>query len=126
MVEIIHTNSNYYGLAELRGHLDYYPNGGGINQPGCVDDPNHKYYCAHDRAYHFYAEAITRPKGLVALKCKDYEEFLKGACDENDVLPFAGVSHEGKLGKKGLYFLRTADKAPFGLGQEGLKPAEVD
>lgn len=62
----------------------------------------------------------------MAVKCKDYEEFQKGRCDENDVLPFAGASHEGKLGKKGSYFLRTADKALFSLGQEGLKPMKVD
>ncbi|XP_058797698.1 pancreatic triacylglycerol lipase-like isoform X2 [Phymastichus coffea] len=71
MVEIIHTNAGHLGLSEPVGHADFYPNGGGLEQPGCGEDTNH--YCAHDRAYIYYAEALTKPNSLLALVDKTEE-----------------------------------------------------
>ena len=33
-VDVIHTNTEYFGFTAPIGHLDFYPNGG-VQQPGC-------------------------------------------------------------------------------------------
>lgn len=118
LVEIIHTNDRYYGLPDAVGHLDFYPNGGGKSQPGCHDD----YDCAHDRAYVFYAEAIVNPDAFVGVRCKNYAEFLKGAC-ENATATFSSNDRESQ--PQGTFYLRTSSGAPYGLGLAGTKPGGV-
>lgn len=34
-VDVIHTCTDYTGIAKEVGHVDIYPNGGGCHQPGC-------------------------------------------------------------------------------------------
>lgn len=119
MVEIIHTNNGDLGLVEPIGHADYYPNGGGLEQPGCGEDFNH--YCAHDRAYMYYAEALIKPNSLLAVRCRDYDTFLKGECKNEETVSFPGWSGIDKKAR-GSYYLRTAHSEPFGLGIEGTRP----
>lgn len=39
--------------------------------------------CSHRRAYYYYAEAINRGEGFVAIPCSSYEEYTSGACLNN-------------------------------------------
>lgn len=39
--------------------------------------------CSHRRAYYYYAEAITRGEGFVAVPCSSYEDYTSGACLNN-------------------------------------------
>ena len=107
------------GLLRPAGHLDFFPNGGGEKQPGCGVDINN--YCAHDRAFIYYAESLTRPEGFLSVYCDSWEVFIRHDCDLNKSIMFPGCSGKEKKGKKGTYFLRTASKSPFGLGIQGIK-----
>lgn len=39
--------------------------------------------CSHRRAYYYYAEAINRGDGFVAVPCSSYEEYTSGSCLNN-------------------------------------------
>lgn len=119
LVEIIHTNDGYYGLAENVGHLDFYVNGGGRSQPGCREDPD----CAHNRAYVLFAEAVLKSDSLAGVRCKNYAEFQRAEC-ENVIAAFP--SYSGDQSKpQGSFYLRTRSNPPYGLGWGGTKPAKM-
>ncbi|XP_014216719.1 pancreatic lipase-related protein 2-like [Copidosoma floridanum] len=122
LVEIIHTNIDFLGISPSVGHADFYVNGGGPSQPGCGPDLDG--FCAHARAYEFFAESITTPDAWLATQCDNYQAFLKGECSNNAVTSFPRWSNDGTI-KMGSYFLRTKDRAPYGMGVEGAKPSDM-
>ena len=116
IVEIIHTNAGKAGLKRQAGHIDFYPNGGGPNQPGCKVGDNE---CSHMIVYKYYIESLMRPKKWIAVRCSDYNSFLKSACVTGEIVRFPSGSGGSKK-KNGSYFLTTGDKKPFGLGMKGV------
>nr|XP_018917471.1 PREDICTED: phospholipase A1-like isoform X1 [Bemisia tabaci] len=108
-VEIVHTCADYLGLLQPIGHIDFYPNGGSLVQPGC------SYYdvgaCSHARSFQYYAEALTTNRSFIGYPCANIVDFTLGLCDDDDAAK--------KMGKKysadsyGKMFLLTRSSAPF-------------
>ncbi|XP_017787287.1 PREDICTED: pancreatic triacylglycerol lipase-like [Nicrophorus vespilloides] len=110
-VEVIHTNAGFLGFKSSIGHADYYPNGGGMRQPGC--GPDILGTCAHYRAYYYYGEALLT-SGFKAHRCDSYEKYQAGNCSENSV-SYMGV-YPVHNQARGDYYLNTAASEPFALG----------
>ncbi|CAG9787723.1 unnamed protein product [Diatraea saccharalis] len=111
-VDVIHSNRLVQGIIEALGHADFYINGGGPGQPGCFIPS-----CSHLRAAEVYIESIRIPKSFVGVQCKNWEQFQKNSCDKND---YAVLGYGSSSTARGLYYLRTASKYPFGLGIKGV------
>lgn len=109
-VDVIHTNAGVYGLTSPVGHVDFFPNGG-AQQPNCLFE-----FMSHNRVVELFAESVKNPESFPARACKDWEEFKRE--ESSDDVSFMGYGC--KPGTKGLYYLRTGDEKPYGLGQEGL------
>ncbi|KAL7287649.1 hypothetical protein TKK_0018291 [Trichogramma kaykai] len=118
LVEIIHTNAGNLGILQAIGHIDYYPNGGGVKQPGCGPDPDD--VCSHGRSHVYYAESLRRSDAWWARRCDSYVNFLFGKCDGNLIVPFASWLPDWSK-PHGVYMLRTGKTAPFGLGLFGAE-----
>ncbi|CAG2109175.1 unnamed protein product, partial [Medioppia subpectinata] len=145
-VDAIHTNAIPtigLGIHENSGQIDFYPDGGNTNQPGCVvDEPPkagdkdqfQKESCNHFRAIDLFVASINpeNPKG-VSSECSDYKRYVatKGQCNRNmldyfnlfsnDIHPIIGepavLSKSYKsstLGKK--FYLTTRAEYPYFLG----------
>lgn len=112
-VDVLHSNRLIQGTIEALGHADFYINGGGPQQPGCIMPS-----CSHLRAAQVYAESINTPKSFVAVKCKSWEQFEANSCEykKNTTVGFGSSSLT-----RGLYYLRTSASPPFGLGMNGTK-----
>lgn len=108
-VEGLHTNVDTYGYGPPCGHVDYYPNGGKI-QPGCnITDK----MCSHSRAYKLIPEMWLpiENQELLILKCQNLNFISLDSCRWQS-------AKMGELGQqpKGLYYVETNDKTPFGKG----------
>ncbi|CAG2108423.1 unnamed protein product [Medioppia subpectinata] len=93
-VDAIHTDAVPLiglGIAENSGHVDFYPNGGNLHQPGCyinritevVDNGlSAAVACNHLRAYDYYVASINtnNPKG-VATQCSNFVSYLANWCN---------------------------------------------
>lgn len=110
-VDVIHTNGGVYGLFEPLGHVDFYPNGG-KKQHLCLTQA-----CSHCRAVVYYAESVVNPEAFPAVQCDNWEEFRNGKC--SDVISYMG--YPTKSTATGLFYLRTGNSSPYGLGEKGLK-----
>ena len=108
IVEIVHTNGGFLGNPFAIGDLDFYPNGGGVTQPGCKLDPLGT--CAHSRSVEFYAESILTETGFYGIKC---ESIKLDKCDGQ--LEIMGDS-DLITKEPGIYYLETRDQAPFAMG----------
>ncbi|CAG4930845.1 unnamed protein product [Colias eurytheme] len=115
-VDVIHTNKLVQGITEALGHADFYVNGGGPMQPGCLMPS-----CSHLRATKLYVESVETPKSLIGVRCKSLKHFESNACEDKD---FAVLGYGSSSSTRGLYFLRTSADPPFGLGTDGTKNNE--
>lgn len=109
-VDVIHTNAGVYGMTSPVGHVDFFPNGG-EQQPNTFFQ-----FESHNRVVGLFAESVKNPEAFVARACENWEEFKKDDYTSDISLMGYGC----KPGTKGLYFLRTGDEKPYGLGKEGL------
>lgn len=116
-VDVLHSNRLLQGIIEPLGHSDFYINGGGPNQPGCFMPS-----CSHLRAAQIYTESIKMPKSFVAVRCKSWKHFEANACEKED---YAVVGYGSSTATRGLYYLRTSSKPPFGLGMDGIRNKET-
>jgi len=127
-VDIIHTTKvknngsavdtlNYATHVGGRGHVDFFPNGGGAPQPQCTLierlEENKKSGCSHDMAFKYFAASLLDKSGReftsykcdsVALLDKCMEDFSNGNTNS-----LVGHQYDGnqvnKLPWKGVYFL---------------------
>ncbi|BES94717.1 phosphatidylcholine 1-acylhydrolase activity [Nesidiocoris tenuis] len=109
-VDVIHTSIYYLGVYKPTGHADFYPNGGGPLQPGCGVEIG---VCTHRRSYRYYIESIQNEKAFQAVKCNSWGDFKSNNCSDELAYMGEGVSHEAR----GKFYLRTATKPPYGLGE---------
>ncbi|XP_014275631.1 pancreatic triacylglycerol lipase isoform X2 [Halyomorpha halys] len=112
-VDVIHTCGHFVGMEIPIGHADFYPNSGNFIQPGCGIDIGG--FCSHRRAYYFYLESVTNRNAFPAVSCPSWNDFNnnKESCDMSRVA-YLG---EGLLtSTRGVYYLKTNSRAPFGLG----------
>lgn len=117
-VESIHTNGQVKGFYNPIGDAAFYPNGG-RSQPNCGYSP---FACAHWRAVTYFAEAIAKgtDNAFDTVTCEEFEDVKIRNC--------SGSSGGVKMGDpenfhkaKGIYFLETNSKAPFGVGDTYFK-----
>ncbi|KAG5684758.1 hypothetical protein PVAND_013972 [Polypedilum vanderplanki] len=122
LVDVIHTDGWTYGTPFRTGTVDFWVNGGILEQPGCpergklfsCDD-----MCAHMRSVMFFAESAQRKneKPFMAQKCDSWNKFKNGQCEEGFI--FMGINCPENA--TGDYYLQTNEISPFSLGLEGLK-----
>ncbi|XP_045769263.1 lipase member I-like [Maniola jurtina] len=110
-VDVLHSNRLVQGVIEPLGHADFYINGGGPQQPGCVMPS-----CSHLRAAQIYAESIRIPKSFVGIRCLTWQEFETNSCIDKN---YAVLGYGSSTSTRGLYYLRTTASPPFGLGMNG-------
>ncbi|XP_043277251.1 phospholipase A1 VesT1.02-like [Venturia canescens] len=106
-VQVLHTNSDYYGYRKPLGHADFYLNGG-TEQPGCNGDP----ICSHNRAWEYFAESINN--NFLGGNCTSYETL------EHDIdtlncntyfQRFGGLKPDHSI--VGIFNAETNDTAPY-------------
>jgi len=80
-VDIIHTNQGQDGYYGNIGHADFYPNGGGPNQPDCLDTVGIGVVenavtgsCAHNRAWIYYVKSLT--ENITACRCLSHADII--------------------------------------------------
>lgn len=112
-VDIVHSNRLVQGVIEPLGHADFYINGGGPNQPGCLMPS-----CSHLRAAQVYTESVLAPKSFVGARCQSWKHFESNACNSGE---FAVLGYGSSTTTLGLYYLRTSANSPYGLGMSGTK-----
>ncbi|XP_046396808.1 phospholipase A1-like [Ischnura elegans] len=111
-VDVIHTCGGWLGMVFPVGHVDFYPNGGYMRQPGCSYDFVTAGMCSHSRSWEFFAESINSHRFL-AQKCSTYVHYKTGSCPVGHKIPMGQHTHRSASGN---YFLKTSDNTPFAVG----------
>ncbi|XP_026485263.1 phospholipase A1 VesT1.02-like [Vanessa tameamea] len=115
-VDVIHTDAGVYGIKDIVGHADYFPNSGTL-QPNCLLQT-----CSHSRAWQMFGESVVTRDAFPAVKCKDWDAFKSGNC-LNEI---SYMGYGAKPDARGQYFLQTGGKFPYGLGKSGIKYRNTD
>ncbi|XP_076290883.1 pancreatic triacylglycerol lipase-like [Lasioglossum baleicum] len=119
-VDIIHTESGFFGQLHNSGNADFHPNGGLRLQPGCEvvsSDQTQQSNCNTARSWMYYAESIRNPNGFMAVQCSSYERFDQGYCNLSDVVPMGYATPTNATGR---FYLRTLAQSPFAEGMGGV------
>lgn len=138
-VDVIHTNGRLlkkigFGLPDLTGHADFYPNGG-MKQPGCNTSSSSVWsrvlpvisrleqaVCSHGRAYLLFTESLV--KGNCTFRAHRWNLTYEGvnsslvaACDRRGSCAEMGINAVGGTDNlpraKGAYFVLTTEKEPY-------------
>lgn len=117
-VDVIHSNRLVQGVIEPLGHADFYLNGGGPTQPGCIMPT-----CCHLRAAEVYVQSIKTPKSFIGVRCKSWKHFMANACDKDD---YAVLGYRSSTATRGQFYLRTTGSSPFGLGMQGTVQSKMN
>ncbi|XP_078046327.1 lipase member H-like [Augochlora pura] len=117
-VKCIHTDMFLYGNGNPCGHLDFYPNAGVREQPGCAlfsfkDLANS---CSHGRSEQYMAEAARYPDAFPSVKCNSWNSFEDGKCDRNVTIP---MGYAAPCSAEGKFYLQTNSAYPFAKGSAG-------
>lgn len=113
---VIHADRYLMGMNDMGGDMDFMLNDGTAPQPGCIAGPL-GHFCSHVRVLYIWALCLLHPKLFMATKC-DYWNSCRLRCNLTDVVAL-GPDARGS----GVYYLKTLDKAPYGMGEEGYKHA---
>ncbi|XP_076290866.1 lipase member H-like [Lasioglossum baleicum] len=117
----IHTDMYNYGNPEPCGHLDFYPNGGFREQPGCpvfsFTDPGGN--CSHIRSEKYMIEAATHPNAFLSKKCPSWYDFTLHRCKKSDKFDVIPMGDSSPCSAAGKYYLQTNAESPFAKGLEG-------
>lgn len=135
-VDIIHTQAgNIYdfklGLKDSVGHVDFYPNGGSVQQ-GCPADvsPTAKTFwddftCSHYRAPKLFIESLNNSScTFYSYRCKDWNDFKTGDCVKNanrSDIGVMGYYSRQALGR-GDQYLYTNQEPPYCRGNNTSPP----
>ncbi|XP_078046317.1 lipase member H-like [Augochlora pura] len=115
-VKCVHSDEHYYGTFQPCGHLDFYPNGGSRNQPGCSMMESMA-ACSHERATQISAEAAQKPDDFPAIQCQSWSQFKHGRCNTSSIIPF-GLN--APCNASGKFYLQTNPQKPYGRGKAGI------
>lgn len=120
-VDVIHTDSGFFGFDQRIGHIDFFPNNGTRVQPGCPSYVVGIYdaHCSHHRSWDFFAESLLNETAFPAVPCDNWTKFTKGECKSTDTA-YMGIKAGEARHKRGKYYLETAETAPFGKGLLGV------
>lgn len=124
-VDVIHTDSDYFGISIPIGHVDFFLNGG-QDQTGCARSRFASMYgyviCDHMRALHVYMSALNGSCPLLGIPCSSYDDFLRGRCRDCNAFggkcPTIGLSKNSgitvsPLPREQKLFLLTSSSQPF-------------
>ncbi|XP_077437008.1 phospholipase A1 member A isoform X4 [Vanacampus margaritifer] len=124
-VDVIHTDSDYFGISIPIGHVDFFLNGGN-DQTGCARSRFASVYgyviCDHMRALHVYMSSLNASCRLSGIPCDSYQNFLQGRCPHCDAFrgtcPAIGLSEKcgitlSPLPTEQKLFLLTTSGPPF-------------
>ncbi|XP_026556647.1 lipase member I [Pseudonaja textilis] len=81
-VDVIHSDTDGFGLKESLGNIDFYPNGG-IDQPGCpktILSGSSYFKCDHQRSVFLYISSLQHDCGITAYPCESYKDYRNGKC----------------------------------------------
>uniref|UniRef100_A0A182SYA4 Lipase domain-containing protein n=1 Tax=Anopheles maculatus TaxID=74869 RepID=A0A182SYA4_9DIPT len=111
-VDVMHTCAGMLGHDRNLGHVDFWPNGGRVNQPGCGGIDDFVGACSHGRSYEYYAESIARPAAFKAYPCRSADEFREAKCRSGPI-PMGDAT---PTTARGNHFLETNAKPEYGKG----------
>ncbi|XP_026274955.2 inactive pancreatic lipase-related protein 1-like [Frankliniella occidentalis] len=113
LVDVVHTCVGLLGYRRPLGHVDFYPNGGTISQPGCGIVKDRLGSCSHLRSYELFAESIVNPEAFPATQCGSLKDALRSKCSAPGT---ANMGQTLRFTEPGLYSLQTRGSSPFSLG----------
>ncbi|XP_078046319.1 lipase member H-B-like [Augochlora pura] len=115
----VHTDQGFFGTTHACNHIDFYPNGGDREQPGCLS-LSLEYTagsCSHVRGEGFMTEAAMYPNAFIGVKCNSWNDFKAGKCDNNVTVP---MGFNTPCSASGKFYLQTNSKSRFAKGQSGI------
>ncbi|XP_058819416.1 lipase member H-like isoform X2 [Topomyia yanbarensis] len=115
-VDVIHTCAGLLGYDRNLGHVDFYPNGGRANQPGCGGMNDFTGACSHGRSYEYFTESILNRNAFMAFSCGDMNDYKNKNCRAGAIPMGDGVPIEAR----GTHFLVTNPPPKFGRGMNSL------
>ncbi|XP_034230619.1 lipase member H-like [Thrips palmi] len=127
VVDVVHTDAGVAGYNSNDGSIDFWPNGGHRDQPGChVWEVGflESVGCSHMRSWQFFAESVNDEQAFPAVPCSSYEDFQLGRCPPTDANTVYLGYAAAQARVEGSAYLVTASKSPFGLGAKGTEPAQ--
>ncbi|XP_033334505.2 lipase member H [Megalopta genalis] len=117
-VKCIHTDMRFYGTGDACDYIDFYPNGGSREQPGCLlfslQDLTNS--CSHSRAEKYMIEAARHPNAFPSVKCDSWDDFKNGKCNRNITIP---MGESARCSVTGKFYLQTNSASPFAKGSAG-------
>ncbi|CAD7079402.1 unnamed protein product [Hermetia illucens] len=117
-VDVLHTDSGFYGAPVPTGTVDFWPNGGLFPQPGCILVVN---VCSHQRSWWYWNESLLKNSTnyFNSVTAKNWPDFKLGNVGEfnPDIVMGYGVLDN----LNGNYYLQTNGASPFARGRTGIK-----
>ncbi|XP_038107065.1 pancreatic lipase-related protein 2 isoform X1 [Culex quinquefasciatus] len=113
-VDVIHTCAGMLGSDAKLGHVDFWPNGGRANQPGCGGMNDFTGACSHGRSYEYYSESVNAPENFMAYPCGNENTYKNKKCRTAPVPMGDGTPVESR----GNHYLETNPEPRFGRGLE--------
>ncbi|RZC41440.1 pancreatic lipase-related protein 2-like [Asbolus verrucosus] len=129
-VDIIHTSSGFLGIGKPVGHVDFFPNGGSVPQPGCsfikvtVSGEVARLFhlllqffeaCSHGRSWKYFAESLTSSIPFLAFHWDPFQDFMKNRSCEEKGVPMGDPTPPTA---RGQYYLKTDSAPPFTLDSQ--------
>jgi len=108
-VEIIHTDTEQFGIGYPLGDSDFYPNGG-TNMPGCLTA-----ICDHGQGVHYFVESLNSER-LWGRRCTDFAQMRDDQCLEPGHY-MGGEPSNFRFNLSGIFRMPTNSASPFGIGR---------
>ncbi|KAK7074055.1 hypothetical protein SK128_007699 [Halocaridina rubra] len=130
-VDIIHTNGcnspydpwlSCYGLDEIIGHADFWPNGGKY-QPACKEQFKGDIGCDHMMSYRYFMESVdygTNDTFFLARNCTDWQSYKVGNCSCGRYAQYMGLYSNIRL--HGRFYLITNSSSPYAVRDAACAP----
>ncbi|XP_004929513.1 phospholipase A1 isoform X2 [Bombyx mori] len=125
-VSVVHSDPSKYGSSKELGLVNFWPNyrnRGPVLQPGCPAGRYARFssedLCSHHRCWQLLIDSYKYRGTLIGSYARSFRIWKNYSKDERnaDVL---GLETYNPVAKPGNYYLITAGKSPYGLGEDGL------
>lgn len=121
-VDIIHTDSNRVGVGLRQGHIDFWPNGGARDQPGCTSSvSNLAHLCSHIRSVSLYAESVSPNSHFLAVPCASWDDFKNDVFQSGDTAIMGAHCNSSSRNELGTYYLQTNARPNYSRRANGIK-----